>query len=45
MHVSPKNMVIEIHDHPEVIEDFINLVRPYGILEVQRTGVIAMGKG
>lgn len=45
MHVSPKNMLIELHDHPEVIEDFINLVRPYGILEVQRTGVIAMGKG
>lgn len=44
MHVSPKNVVVEIHDTPEVVENFIDLVRPFGIVEVQRTGTVAMGK-
>lgn len=43
-HVSMKSMVIEIHDDPEIIEEFIELVRSFGILEVQRTGTIAMAK-
>lgn len=44
MHVSAKNMVIELHADPDTIEEFIELVRSFGILEVQRTGVIAMSK-
>jgi acetolactate synthase-1/3 small subunit len=44
LHVSPKNMVIELHAEPETISEFIELVRSYGILEVQRTGTIAMSK-
>ncbi len=44
-HISMKNMVIEIHDEPEVIDEFIELVRSFGILELQRTGTIAMAKG
>ena len=44
MHVSNKHLLIEIHDSPEVVENFINLVRPFGIVEVQRNGTVAMSK-
>ena len=44
MHVSNKHLLIEIHDSPEVVENFINLVRPFGIVEVQRTGTVAISK-
>ena len=44
VHVAPKNMVIELHAEPDTISEFIELVRSYGILEVQRTGTIAMSK-
>lgn len=44
LHVSTKHLLIEIHDAPEVVENFINLVRPFGIVEVQRTGTVAMSK-
>ena len=39
-----RSSLIEIHDSPEVVENFINLVRPFGIVEVQRTGTVAMSK-
>lgn len=41
---APKYMLIEYHSDPEAVEDFIQLVRPYGIIEIQRTGTIAMEK-
>ena len=44
-HVAPKNMVILITDEPDTINEFIELVRSFGSLELQRTGVIAMSKG
>ena len=44
-HVAPKNMVILITDEPDTINEFIELVRSFGILELQRPGVIAMSKG
>ena len=44
VHVSPKSMVIEFHAAPDVITDFIELVRSFGILELQRTGTICMSK-
>ncbi|MEE8885104.1 MAG: acetolactate synthase small subunit [Eubacteriales bacterium] len=44
VHVSPKNMIIEMHAEPDTISEFIELVRSFGILEVQRTGTIAMSK-
>ena len=44
-HVAPKNMVILITDEPDTINEFIELVRSFGILELQRTGVISMSKG
>lgn len=44
MKVAPKYMLLEYHADPEAIDDFIRLVRPYGIVEIQRTGAIAMEK-
>lgn len=44
MKVAPKYMLLEYHAEPEAVEDFIRLVRPYGIVEIQRTGTIAMEK-
>ncbi len=44
MKVAPKYMLLEYHADPEAVEDFIRLVRPYGIVEIQRTGTIAMEK-
>lgn len=44
MHVSAKNMVIELNAAPDTISEFIELVKSFGILEVQRTGTIAMSK-
>ncbi len=45
VHLSATNMVIEFHAAPDTVEEFIELVRSFGILEIQRTGVIAMTKG
>ena len=45
MHLSPKAMVIEMHSDPERVGEFIELVRSFGILELQRTGTIAVAKG
>ncbi len=44
MKVAPKYLLLEYHADPEGVEDFISLVKGYGILEIQRTGVIAMEK-
>jgi acetolactate synthase-1/3 small subunit len=44
MKVAPKYMLLEFHADPEAVEDFIQLIRPYGIIEIQRTGTIAMEK-
>ena len=40
--VTPKFMLIEYHAETESVEDFIRMVKSYGIMEVQRTGTIAM---
>ena len=44
MVMTPKYMLIEIHNAPDMIENFIGLVKAYGILEIQRTGTIALSK-
>ena len=44
MHVSPKHIILELHNTPDFIENFIELVRTYGIVEIQRTGTISLEK-
>ena len=43
--VSPDQMMIEISGQEKKIEAFIEAVRPYGILELARTGRIALVRG
>lgn len=43
--VAPESLVIELTGGEEKIEAFINLMRPFGIIEIARTGKVAMGRG
>jgi acetolactate synthase I/III small subunit len=43
--VSPESLTIEITGTEEKIDSLINLVRPFGIREVTRTGRIAIVRG
>ena len=43
--VAPEIVMIEISGHERKIESFIELMRPFGILELARTGRIAMVRG
>jgi acetolactate synthase-1/3 small subunit len=43
--VSPDSLVIEITGTEDKIDSLIELLRPYGIREVSRTGVLAMARG
>ncbi len=43
--VGPQSVVIEITGDEDKIESFADLLRPIGILEMVRTGVVAMGRG
>jgi acetolactate synthase-1/3 small subunit len=43
--VSPNNLMIEIAGQERKVEAFIDLMRPFGILELARTGRIAMVRG
>jgi len=43
--VSPDKLMIEMAGTDEKLEAFIELVKPYGIIELARTGVIAMPRG
>lgn len=45
MHVSSKTIMVEIHNTPDAVEEFLELLRSFGIMEVQRTGTISMAKG
>jgi acetolactate synthase-1/3 small subunit len=38
-------MIVEITGDPEKINAFVNLMQPYGIKEISRTGVTAMHRG
>ena len=44
VHMSPRHMMIQITAEPDEIENFIELVRMYGIKEIQRTGTVALSK-
>jgi acetolactate synthase I/III small subunit len=43
--VGPTSMIVEITGAPEDVERFVELVRPFGIKEMMRTGRIAMVRG
>lgn len=43
--VSRDRLIVELSGSEDKIEAFVDLVRPFGILELARTGVIAMARG
>jgi acetolactate synthase-1/3 small subunit len=43
--VAPDRVMIEISGDEQKLEAFIDLVEPYGIVELARTGIIAMPRG
>src|SRR5437867_1254102 len=43
--ISPQDIMIEISGQERKIEKFIELMRPYGIIELARTGRIALVRG
>jgi len=43
--IARDSLMIELSGTEEKVEAFVNLVRPYGIRELARTGVIAMPRG
>jgi len=43
--ISPENLLVEISGQEKKIEAFIELMRPYGIAELVRSGRIAMVRG
>ena len=43
--VAPTSVMVELSGTEEKLEAFVDLLRPYGIRELARTGVIAMQRG
>jgi len=43
--VSPLSLLVELAGAEQKLEAFIEMVRPYGIRELARTGIIAMPRG
>ena len=43
--VAPTSLMIELAGTEDKLEAFIDLMRPYGIEQLARTGVIAMPRG
>ena len=43
--ISPTSMTLELSNTPDRVSVFEDMMRPYNILEVARTGVIALQKG
>jgi acetolactate synthase-1/3 small subunit len=42
--VSAKELVVEICEQPEVIDDFVRIIQPFGIKEIARSGPVALAK-
>jgi len=42
---TPSSLVMEVSGSPERIDSFLNMVKPYGIRELVRSGPIAMSRG
>lgn len=43
--VSPESLIVEITGTEDKIDSLLELLRPYGIQEMARTGVVALGRG
>jgi len=43
--VAPSSMIIEVTGNSEKVDNFIELVRPYGIKELARSGAVALVRG
>ncbi len=43
--VSPQTMIIEMTGTPSKVENFVEVIEPFGIKEMMRTGIIAMVRG
>jgi acetolactate synthase-1/3 small subunit len=43
--IGPRHLTLEISGPEKKVEAFIDLMKPYGIREVVRTGLIAMARG
>ena len=43
--VSPESLIIEITGDEDKIDGLLEVLRPYGVLEMVRTGIVAMRRG
>ena len=43
--VAPDSLIIEVTGDEDKVDSFQNLLRGFGVMEVMRTGTIAMGRG
>jgi acetolactate synthase-1/3 small subunit len=43
--LSPDTMILELTGDPEKLDAYIKVIEPYGILEMQRTGVTVLARG
>lgn len=43
--LSPESIILELTGEPNKLDGFINVVKPYGILEMARTGLTALNRG
>jgi acetolactate synthase-1/3 small subunit len=43
--VAPDSVIIEVTGDELKIESFTDMLRPMGIIELVRTGIVAMGRG
>ena len=43
--VAPESLIIEITGAEDKIDGLLEVLRPYGVLEMVRTGIVAMRRG
>jgi acetolactate synthase-1/3 small subunit len=43
--VAPESLIIEITGSEDKIDGLVEMLRPYGVLEMARTGRVAMARG
>ncbi len=43
--LSPESVIVELSGEPNKLDALINILKPYGIIELARTGVTALERG